>query len=360
MKDFLKMSLATLFGLIVFSAITMFLSIFVLIGVAALGNTQPKTPSEGILKIDMSSFILTEQSTQSNPMDMLTSGSQEMPENIGIWEAITAINAAANDPAVKFIYLLPDMATGGTAQLEEFRSALQNFRESGKAVISYIENPTNAGYYLASVSDKIYMTPYDGFMNTFFGVSSKMIFLKDALDRLGVNVQLIRHGKYKSAGEMYIRNSASKENLEQNEAMVGSVWNSWGTTIAESRGMSFEKLNDLLDNLKLNNASDFVTEGLVDETLSREELNAKLASLYMTDDPDNIQNISFKDYVAVKKDAVSLAENTVAVIYVDGNIVDGKEKQQVAGDRFASIIAKVRKDSSVKACTPLLCLLLEK
>ena len=349
MKDFLKMSLATLFGLIVFSAITMFLSIFVLIGVAALGNTQPKTPSEGILKIDMSSFILTEQSTQSNPMDMLTSGSPEMPENIGIWEAITAINAAANDPAVKFIYLLPDMATGGTAQLEEFRSALQNFRESGKAVISYIENPTNAGYYLASVSDKIYMTPYDGFMNTFFGVSSKMIFLKDALDKLGVNVQLIRHGKYKSAGEMYIRNTSSKENLEQNEAMVGSIWNSWGTTIAESRGMSFEKLNDLLDNLKLNNASDFVTEGLVDETLSREELNAKLASLYMTDDPDNIQNISFKDYVAVKKDAVSLAENTVAVIYVDGNIVDGKEKQQVAGDRFASIIAKVRKDSSVKA-----------
>ena len=148
---------------------------------------------------------------------------------------------------------------------------------------------------------------------------------------------------------MYIRNSSSKENLEQNEAMVESVWNSLGTAIAESRGISLEKLNSLLDGLKLNSAEDFVAEGLVDETLSREELNAKLASLYMTEDPDEIKSIAFLDYVATKKDVISFAENTVAVIYADGNIVDGKEKQQVAGDRFASMIAKVRKDPSVKA-----------
>ena len=349
MKDFLKMTFATLVGLMLFTVVSTVFSFILLGAIAAIGSTQTKIANEGVLKIDMSTFVLTEQSTEANPLDMLTSGSQQMPSNVGIWDAVTSINAAATDPAVKFIYLLPDMAMGGTAQLEEFRAALQNFRQSGKAVISYIENPTNAGYYLASVSDKIYMTPYDGFMNTFFGVSSQMIFLKDALDRLGVNVQLIRHGKYKSAGEMFVRNSSSKENLEQNEAMVGSIWSSWGTVIAESRGMSFEKLNGLLNDLKLNSAADFVAEGLVDETLSREELNAKLASLYMTEDPDDIQNIAFKDYVTLKKNPVSLAENTVAVIYADGNIVDGKEKQQVAGDRFASIIAKVRKDPSVKA-----------
>lgn len=349
MKDFLKMTFATLVGLMLFTVVSTVFSFILLGAIAAIGSTQTKIANEGVLKIDMSSFVLTEQSTEANPLDMLSSGSQQMPSNVGIWDAVTSINAAATDPAVKFIYLLPDMAMGGTAQLEEFRAALQNFRQSGKAVISYIENPTNAGYYLASVSDKIYMTPYDGFMNTFFGVSSQMIFLKDALDRLGVNVQLIRHGKYKSAGEMFVRNSSSKENLEQNEAMVGSIWSSWGTVIAESRGMSFEKLNGLLNDLKLNSAADFVAEGLVDETLSREELNAKLASLYMTEDPDDIQNIAFKDYVTLKKNPVSLDENTVAVIYADGNIVDGKEKQQVAGDRFASIIAKVRKDPSVKA-----------
>ena len=103
----------------------------------------------------------------------------------------------------------PDGVSGGTAQIEEFRKALVNFRESGKAIVSYIESPGNASYYLASVSDKIYMTPHDGAMNMFTGLSSRMIFLKDLLDKVGVNVQLIRHGKYKSAGEMYIRNSSS-------------------------------------------------------------------------------------------------------------------------------------------------------
>ena len=348
MKDFLKMTFATLVGLMLFTVVSTVFSFILLGAIAAIGSTQTKIANEGVLKIDMSTFVLTEQTQEADPFAMLTSG-EGAPAQVGIWDAIKAINTAAEDPAVKFIYLLPDFAQGGTAHIEEFRTALANFRNSGKAVISYIENPTNAGYYLASVSDKIYMTPYDGFMNTFFGVSSQMIFLKDALDRLGVNVQLIRHGKYKSAGEMFVRNSSSKENLEQNEAMVGSIWSSWGTVIAESRGMSFEKLNGLLNDLKLNSAADFVAEGLVDETLSREELNAKLASLYMTEDPDDIQNIAFKDYVTLKKNPVSLAENTVAVIYADGNIVDGKEKQQVAGDRFASIIAKVRKDPSVKA-----------
>lgn len=342
------MSLATIVGLVAFSAITTVFSLFAIIGLAALGSTQEQLPKEGILKIDMSTFAITEQSTEANPLDMLTNGNQT-PANIGIWDAITSVNTAATDPAVKYIYLLPDSAMGGTAQLEEFRTALQNFRSSGKAVISYIENPTNAGYYLASVSDKIYMTPYDGFMNTFCGVSSQMVFLKDILDKIGVNVQLIRHGKYKSAGEMFIRNSSSKENLEQNEAMVKSVWDSWGATIAESRGITLEQLNSLLNNLKLNNADDFVKGGLVDETLTREELNNKLAALYLTDNPDNIKSIAFKNYVTAKKDALNLSDKKVAVIYANGNIVDGNEKQEVAGDRFASLIAKVRKDPSVKA-----------
>ena len=296
----------------------------------------------------MSTFTLTEQSTESNPKDVIMGGG-DMPANIGIWDAVKSINVAANDPGVKFIYMLPDKVTGGTAQIEEFRTALQNFRSSGKAVISYIENPTNAGYYLASVSDKIYITPYDGTINTFCGVSSQMIFLKDILDKIGINVQLIRHGKYKSAGEMFIRNSSSKENLEQNESMVKSIWNSWGATIAESRGITLDKLNEILDNLKLNSAEDFINEGLVDEALSNEELKNKLAGLYLVENPEDMKNIPFTDYVKVKKETVSFADKTVAVIFADGEIVDGKEKQQVAGDYFASVIAKVRKDPSVGA-----------
>jgi protease-4 len=270
-------------------------------------------------------------------------------ESLGIYNAINAINAAAADPAVKFIYMKPDGLSGGTAQIEEFRKALVNFRKSGKAIVSYIENPGNGSYYLASVSDKIFMTPHDGAMNTFTGLSSQMIFLKDLLDRLGVNVQLIRHGKYKSAGEMFVRNSSSKENLEQNTEMVESLWGTWASEIAQSRGISTDDLNALLDNLELNFPTDWVEHGLVDELLNYNQLEDKLCDLFVADKYEDVKGISLNDYATLKNTVNFKAKKKVAVIYATGDIVDGDAKENVAGNRFAKIISEVRKDSSVYA-----------
>ena len=347
MKDFIKMTLATMAGLFIFGIAALFIFIGMVGAMASLGNSQPVMPREGVLQIDMSAMTLTEQTKEADPFATLSGA--EMVSPVGIYSAITAINAAATDPAVKFIYMKPDGATGGIAQIEEFRTALKHFRNSGKAIVSYIENPSNASYYLASVSDKIYMTSYEGGMSMFNGLSSQMIFLKDILDRLGVNVQLIRHGKYKSAGEMYIRNSASKENLEQNEAMINSVWDSWAKEIAASRDISVEDLNVMINNLELNFPSDFLEKGLVDELLTREELQAKLCDIYVAERFEDIKAIQLPDYAQLKSTVNLKARKKVAVIYAEGNIVDGDEKQQVAGDRFANIISKVRKDSTVKA-----------
>ena len=347
MKDFVKMTLATLLGLIIFGFVSMFMSIMMIGAIAALGETEPVMPREGILQINMSEITLSEQAQEADPLASITGGS--MIPSVGIYSAIQAINAAATDPAVKFIYMKPDGASAGLAQFEEFRKALENFRNSGKAIVSYIESPSNASYYLASVSDKIYMTSYDGGMNMFSGLSSRMIFLKDILDKIGVNVQLIRHGKYKSAGEMYIRNSASPENLEQNTEMIESIWSSWAEKIAQSRGISVETLNDMLNNLELNFPSDFLEKGLVDEIFTREELQQQLCDLYSAERIEDVKAIKFPEYVKAKSIAVGKADKKVAVIYAEGNIVDGNEKQQVAGDRFAGIIEDVRKDPEVKA-----------
>ena len=347
MKDFVKMTLATLLGLMIFGFVSMFMSIVMIGAIAALGETEPVMPREGILQINMSDMTLSEQGQDADPLASLTGGNAIT--SVGIYSAIQAITAAATDPAVKFIYMKPDGASAGIAQLEEFRTALENFRNSGKAIVSYIESPSNAGYYLASVSDKIYMTSYEGGMNMFSGLSSKMIFLKDILDRIGVNVQLIRHGKYKSAGEMYIRNSASPENLEQNTEMIESTWRSWAEKIAASRGISVECLNAMLNNLELNFPSDFLEKGLVDELFTRAELQQQLCDLYSAESFEDIKAIQFPDYVKAKSTSTVKADKKVAVIYAEGNIVDGNEKQQVAGDRFAGIIEDVRKDSTVKA-----------
>ena len=340
------MTLAVVAGLLVFAIVGFFLMLGTIGAIAAAGEAKPVMPSEAVLKIDLSAVALAEQTAEADPIAMLRGKGSVTP--VGIYSAITAVNRAAQDPAIKYIYMRPDGVTGGFAQVEEFRKALVRFRESGKAVVSYIESPSNASYYLASASDKIYMTVHEGGMNMFNGISTQLIFLKDALDRLGINVQLIRHGKYKSAGEMYIRNSSSKENMEQNVSMITSMWDSWATDIAESRGISKEELNSMINNLELNFPSDFLEKGMVDGLLTREELQQKLADLYVTDNYKNVKGISLADYA--KLNPVNLKPaNKVAVIYAEGNIVDGSDKEQVAGDRFAQIIADVRNDKDVKA-----------
>lgn len=341
------MTLATVTGLLLFGFVAMFIMIAMIGAVAAVGNSKPVMPAEAVLTIDCSTMTLAEQTQEADPFGALQG--TEIITPVGIYSAITAINAAAEDPAIKYIFMKPDAVSGGFAQIEEFRTALMNFRTSGKAVVSFIENPTNAGYYLASASDKIYMTSLQGGMNSFNGISSSLIFLKDALDRLGINVQLIRHGKYKSAGEMYIRNSSSKENMEQNEAMIESIWESWATLIAQSRNISVEDLNDMLDNLELNFPEDFLAKGLVDELLTRKELQDKLTALFVTDSYKNVKSISLADYAELKNTTNYQATDKIAVIYAEGNIVDGNTKENVAGDRFARLIEKVRNDKKVKA-----------
>lgn len=349
MKDFLKMLLASFLGMVVYSALCVLILILCVAGLASLFNadTTPEMPSKAVLTIDMSEITLTEQ-TQEMPMMEMLQGIEPM-QPMGMLDAIAAINAASFDSAVKYIFLKPDAVTGGIAQIEEFRKALENFRSQGKAVVSYIENPTNGGYYLASVSDKIYMTCYDGGMNTFAGLSTQMIFLKDALDRLGINVQLIRHGKYKSAGEMFVRNASSKENMEQNEEMVESMWDSWSKDIAQSRNLSQEDLDGMLDNLELTLPEDFLEKGMVDELLTLDQLEDKLAMLFMVEDYKDVQSISLQDYAQLNTAGSPTGSKKIAVIYAEGNIVDGDALEEVAGDRFAKIIKSVREDDDIKA-----------
>ena len=346
MKDIVKMTLAAILGCIIVGAILMFMTFGIIGSLASLGNTQPVMPREGILTVDMSRITLTEQAV---PTDIRTMIEGETRVSTGIWTAIRAIQEAALDPAIRFIYLKPDGVAGEMGCIEELRTSLERFRSSGKAIISFIETPSNASYYLASVSDKIFMSGYDGGMNMITGFSSSQMFLKDILDRLGVNVQLIRHGKYKSAGEMFIRNGISPENREQNQVMVNSLWKGWADRMAGSRGLSFDEFNALVDNLSLNSPEDFLEHGLVDELMTKEELRERLCGLYGAENIEDIRQVTLPDYAAARVLPNYKAKEKIAIIYANGNIVDGEAKEQVAGDRFAAMISAVRRDSSVRA-----------
>ena len=348
MKDFVKMLLAVMAGMLIFSVIWVIMMFSFIGSIAALSSSDtPVIAKEGVLNMDLSNIVLSEQEQPFNFNGMFSKGTQ--PTSVGIWNAVQAVKMAAADPGIRFIYLRPDGISGGIAEIEEFRKALADFRLSGKAIVAFTENPSNASYYLASVADKVYVTGSKGGMNTLIGLSSQMYFLKDILDRLGVNMQLIRHGKYKSAGEMYIKSQISPENYEQNKVMISSIWNSWASQIATSRGIELSKFNELIDNLELNEPQDFVKHGLADDVLTRGQRAQKLCTLYMTEDINAISFIPFEDYVAVKTATPKFSTNQIAVIYADGEIVDGREVENVAGDRFAEIIASVRENDMVKA-----------
>ncbi|MBQ7072911.1 MAG: signal peptide peptidase SppA [Bacteroidales bacterium] len=346
MKQFIKTVLAVICGLIIFNLILFMFGMAFIGAIAAAGKSASGLPKEGVLYMDMSQFSIADQESMPDPMSLIQGGSTT---TIGIWKAVQAINAAAKDPGIKFIYMVPDGVSAGNSDIFELRTALENFRKSGKAIVSKMDAPTNGSLFLASVSDKVYLSSYEGATTGFNGISSQIIYYKDLLDKLGVNVQLIRHGKYKSAGEVYIKSEPSPENLEQNQVMINSMWNSFAGVIAESRGISVDRLNQMIDNLELNFPEDFLKAGLVDELMTREQCREKLTDLAMAKKFDDIKFIPFEQYVESKVKDNLKAKKKVAIIYANGQIVDGTQNREVAGARFAQVISEVRADSTVKA-----------
>lgn len=349
MKDFLKTLLAVIIGFGICLGV-LFVLCFGIIGtIVSIGSSSSSVtlPKEGVLKIDLSSFSLGEQGQEANPFASFTGG--DGAQTIGLWDAVRAINLAAEDPTVQYIYMTVDGNGSSLASLEELRKALAHFKsQSGKSIVSYMESPSTASYYIASVSDKIYMTSYEGASSSLIGVGTQGYFLGDLLKKLGVNMQLIRHGKYKSAGEMYTRSSSSAENLEQRQRMVDSIWESLAEDICSSRDISKSTLDSYINDMTLCLPQDFLDCGMVDELLSRKELEDKLATLAVKDDFKSIRMFSLSDYISARI-TPNISKNKIAVIYANGEINDGSARQEVAGDRFAGIISKVCADSSVKA-----------
>ena len=346
MKSFFKTVLAVICGILILQAICFLFLAGILGSLSSGGKTV--LPRNGVLDINLADYALGEQTnSQSLPVPDIMSMSISGGSTVGLWDTVQAIEAAAADPSIQYIFLRPEAISAGMAGLEELRAALVNFRKSGKAVVAYLENPGNGSYYLATAADKVYLSSYHGGTYLLMGISSQQIFLKDILDKVGVKVQLIRHGKYKSAGEMFIRSSSSPENREQTQVMVNSSWKAFSSAIAQARDISEEAFNELVDNLKLNFPEDFLENGLVDELLDREALIDKLCTLAQVTKREDLHLVALPDYITAKVSRLP-AKTNVAILFAEGDIVDGKG-QGLASDTFVQSIDALRKDASVKA-----------
>lgn len=296
-----------------------------------------------VLKIDFKNPIAERKAVGSSfdIMSLVNGG----PSSVTLLSYVQAIDAAAQDKKIGMIYMTPENLSCGTAQMEEIRAALQRFRESGKPIVAYCSRFDNGSYYMASVADKVILDPASE--STLTGVGTQMIFLKDVFDALGVDVQLIRHGRFKSAGEMYTRSSSSPENRLQNQLLLNTIWNTLATEIAASRGCTREQFNGWIENLELCHAQDYKDKGLIDEAWYKDEVEKYLC------EQNGVKKIQDVSFVKINKYASKVKKgsrkNKIAIVYADGEIVDSGSDADIVGTKLANTLRKVREDKKVKA-----------
>ena len=345
MKTFWKIFFGALLAFLVASILSM-LIFFGILGTMFGGTSQkPQPPTrETILRLDFN-IPVDEQSADSFQWNPLAG--PNLASSVSLYNYVRAIDRAAEDPAIKFIYMTPDQPVLSQCQSEEIRAALQRFRASGKAVVSYSNQMTDGGYYLASVADKVFMNSYGDAVMT--GKSSSMVFFKDALDRLGINVQLIRHGKYKSAGETFVKTDISPENREQNEVMLRSMWNAMVEDICASRGLDPEAYNRWIDRLELTDGPSLLAHGLVDELLFETEVQDYLCSLMGVAKAKDLRFVDIDRYANSLTGKNTRSHDKIAVVYCSGEIVVDGPEGTLAGQQMARTLAEIRNDESVKA-----------
>ncbi|HSH52347.1 MAG TPA: signal peptide peptidase SppA [Bacteroidales bacterium] len=347
MKSFFKYLLATVLGIIL-TSILMFFIFLGSIGAIISSQDQPvKIDEHTVLHMELSSPIADR--SNKNPMENFDFESFQPVNQLGLNNILNNIKKAKEDENIDGIYLDFTIIPAGMATIEEIRSALIDFKASGKFILSYADTYTQSTYYLASIADKVYLNP-EGLIS-WTGMRSEIMFFKEALVKLGIEAQIIRHGKFKSAVEPFMYNQMSPENREQIMTYMGSIWNHMLTRISESRNISVEQLNELADNLTLNNADAALEYGFVDGLKYKDEILDELKEVTGKNENEEIKSIALAKFTKVpKKKRKSLEKDKIAVVYANGSVIMGEGAEGTIGsDRISRAIRKARKDSTIKA-----------
>lgn len=340
---------ASMTGSFILIVILFFIFMGMVLSVASLSKKEVViVPANSVLQLKLNDEI-TDRSS-SNPFNNFDFSSFNTTKSPGLNEILQNIKKAKTDDNIKGIFLDLGTIPSGIATIEEIRNALLDFKSSKKFIISYSEEYTQKAYYIASVSDKVYLYP-EGALD-FKGLNGEVMFFKGLLDKLDVDVQILRHGKFKSAVEPFVLDKMSEPNKEQTLKYISGIWNQMLEGISESRKMSVAQLNGIADSFKIQKAQDAVTYKLVDKLMYKDELLAELRNLLGIGKKEKINSISLQKYTSVpdKTKKIHKTKDKIAVIYALGEIVSGKgDDETIGSDRISEAIRKARLDSAVKA-----------
>lgn len=349
MKDFLKFTLASIIGVIVVG----FLGLILLMGIFSAiisASDQPTSIEDNSIFVLRFENQIVERSADS-PLSGINLFGVATTGQTGLDDILECIEKAKNDDNIRGIYLNPTTINAGWATLEEIRDALSDFKNSGKFIYAYGEILTQKAYYIVSVADKVVLNPRGTI--ELRGLSAQSTFFKGALDKIGVEVQVIRHGKFKAAVEPYILDKMSDENRLQTEIYVGNIWNQVLAGISTSRGITIDDLNKMADEVTTFQKSEYLqANGLVDELLYKDEVIDELREMTDMDAQSDLRLTDISEYKNVPKttDGKGLARDKIAVIYASGEIDMGSGSPNgINSDELSRTLREAREDSTIKA-----------
>jgi protease-4 len=350
MRQFFKFLFASMLGFVLGSI----LLIFILVGMisAAVSSFDDdkvtEVESNSMLFLDFEKPIVDRAS--KNPFENFNFNSFDGEGNTGLNAILENLHKAKTDKNIKGIYMELSTINTGIATVEEIRNALLDFKKSGKPVISYSEVYTQKSYYLASVANKIYMNP-QGAMEL-KGLGAEIMFYKGLLDKIEVETQVIRHGRFKSAVEPFILDRMSNDNRLQTRGFMQSIWNFMLSNIATSRKLSFEELNTLANNFSIREPEDAIKYKLVDKLVYKDEVIEELKTLTgKTKKDDSPQLIALSKYSKTPdSEKKSLKDDQIAIIYASGEIESGEgASDKIGSETVSKAIREARLNDKIKA-----------
>ncbi len=346
--NFLKNLLASILGTFIVFGIILLL-FFGIISVMASSVGDIKTvnlKSNSVLELKLEALVKDYAPKSDDPFDKIFGFDDD---KIGLNSILNAIENAKDDENIKGISITTLGINAGIAQTQAIRNKLLEFKESGKFIKAYADIYDQKSYYFSSVADSIFINPVGAV--DFKGLSSEVLFYKDLEDKTGVKMEVIRHGKYKSAVEPFLYNEMSDANRKQVTTFLKSIWDEMIIDISNSRKLTVEKLNLVADNLLARNAKLAIENKIIDEAIYVDEYDNKLKIASGIALEDNLNKISISDYISLGKGRIkSTASNKIAVIYAQGEIIYGKgDENSIGQDLIIKALKKARKDSKVKA-----------
>jgi len=341
---FLRNLAASVLGTI----LTLFIICMLFVAIASIAGSEEKisVDEQSVLVLALEAPVKDYAPKSGDPLDELFNLSEEKTD---LNQLLNALENASTDDRIKGISIRTNGVNAGMSQTHAIRRKLAAFKETGKFILSYADFYDQKTYYLSSVADTVYVHPAGAV--DFKGLSGEILYYKDLQDKTGISMEVVRHGKYKSAVEPYLANKMSAENREQITAFLQSIWNELLADISESRAISTDKLNDIADKLLGRNASLATQNNLVDAAVYWDEYEQRLKQAVGIDSDESLETISIQDYIATGKGRIlSKGTDKIAVIYAQGEIQYGKGNEDIIGqDLMIEALKKVRKDSKVKA-----------